>query len=285
MAERLLLYCDGSVRSGGRAGVGYVLATPDGFPLKRRGEPLPFPATVNEAEYYALISALREALRLGADSVEIYCDSALIVGQVCQGWACNAPHLQELRREVLDLLAQFESWTLERVPSKYNPLAHAYANVASQQNRRRFYPRKAVHIEKRAHEQHHNTGGTNTVKITFTDYTPLPTGSYRVCVTDVQEKDGMFGKQIQFTLEVTEGTHAGRTLKAWCNPSQSTNSKLYKWSRALLNTEKLTALDLTDLVGREGLAQVVQQRSENGNTYSRVVEILPYDPFLEEDVA
>ncbi len=49
--------------------------------------------------------------------------------------------------------------------------------------------------------------------------------------------------------------------------------------------EALTALDLTDLVGREGLAQVVQQRSENGNTYSRVVEISPYDPFLEDDVA
>jgi len=214
-------------------------------------------------------------LRLGATSVEIYCDSALIVGQVCQGWACNAPHLQELRREVLALLARFESWTLERIPSERNVLAHAYATCASDQNRRHFWkhPRKAVHIEQ-THERHHK-GGTSTMKLVFSDYTPLPTGSYRVCVTDVEEKPGQFGTQIQLTLEVTEGEHRGRQLRAWCNPSASTNSKLFRWARALLGVQKLSELDTNDLVGGEAFAQVVQVQAENGNTYSKVVELLP----------
>lgn len=279
-ARKLLLYCDGSVRTGGRAGVGVVLADPDtGTPLKRFGEALDTPQSSNTAEYHALIRGLEEARRLGATEVEVYTDSSLVHGQIVLGWACNHDHLRQLRDQCLALLAQFQSWTLQRVESRFNPMAHTYATVASTQNRRNT---NTTHK------------GGNTMILEFRDYEPLPTGSYHCVVVDVTVKNGLYGEQMQFTLEVVSGEHAGRQLKAWCNPSASTNSKLYRWARALLR-EPVTRLDTQQLVGKQCMAQVVQQQAGNGNIYSRVQELLPvktakpteteddgYDPFEDD---
>ncbi|MGC8782943.1 MAG: reverse transcriptase-like protein [Armatimonadota bacterium] len=262
---KAVLYCDASVRYGGRAGIGVVVADADsGLPLKRWGEPLDTPATCNEAEYIALVRGLQECLRMGATSVEVYLDSALVYGQLVQGWQCHHEHLRRLRDEAQSLLEQFEHWSIERVPSAHNPLAHTYANIASLQNRK---------------------GGTRTMIVEFTEHTPLPTGSYPARVVAVEPKSGQYGEQLQFTLEVSDGKHAGRRLRAWCNPSTSTNGKLYRWARALLG-EAPTRLDTRELVGRECLAQVVLQQSPNGTVYSRVQDLLPvdgYDPFEDED--
>ncbi|GIV17759.1 MAG: hypothetical protein KatS3mg022_3194 [Armatimonadota bacterium] len=169
MGRKLVLYTDGSVRSGGRAGVGVVVATEDGYPLKRLGEPLTEPVTVNECEYIALLTGLREALRLGADSVEVCLDSELVRQQVLGNWQCNHEHLRRLRDEARALLAQFQSWTLQRVESRFNPLAHTYANIASTQNRRRFFWQ---------HPRKHGKGGKRSMIIEFAEHSPLPTGSY-----------------------------------------------------------------------------------------------------------
>jgi hypothetical protein len=120
--------------------------------------------------------------------------------------------------------------------------------------------------------------------IEFTEHTSLPTGSYPARVVAVETKTGQYGEQLQFTLEVTDGKHAGRRLRAWCNPSTSTGSKLYRWARALLG-EAPTRLDTRELVGRDCLAQVVLQQSPTGTVYSRVQDLLPadgYDPFEED---
>ena len=77
---RWKMYTDGA--SNDRcSGVGIVLVTPENrsvcYVLK-----LEFTATNNEAEYEVLIAGLRIIKELGIRSVEIFCDSQLVVYQV-----------------------------------------------------------------------------------------------------------------------------------------------------------------------------------------------------------
>lgn len=291
MTRHLVLYTDGSVRHGSRAGIGYVVATPDGFPLRRRGEPLPFPASVNEAEYYALISALREALRLGADSVECYLDSELVRQQVLGNWECNHEHLRRLRDEARALLERFQSWTLERVESERNVLAHTYATCASDQNRRHFWkhPRKRL-----TYERTHHTGGTDTMRLVVTQNEVLPEDVYNVTLTAVEAVTGSFGEQLRWRFTVTDGEHKNATLTAWSNLSTATNSKTMQWASVLAG-ERFQAGDVVDfdrLIGRRARAVVICKDTNDGRRFNRITELLPlrvhkaetdYDPFLEEE--
>ena len=74
------MYTDGA-SSDRCSGVGIVLVTPENqsvcYALK-----LEFTATNNKAEYEALIAGLRLIKELGGRSVEIFCNSQLVVYQV-----------------------------------------------------------------------------------------------------------------------------------------------------------------------------------------------------------
>ena len=119
VAERLLLFTDGSVRGNpGPAGIGVVVADENGMPLKRFGEQLP-PCTNNEAEYH------RECLRLGASQVDVYMDSDLVRLQVLGNYQVNAPHLQALCEQARQLLQRFSAWRLERIESEPTPTSPA----------------------------------------------------------------------------------------------------------------------------------------------------------------
>ncbi|KAF7130044.1 hypothetical protein RHSIM_Rhsim10G0176500 [Rhododendron simsii] len=63
------------------AGAGVVLVSPEGT-VHEHVVSIGYRATNNEAEYEALIAGLQVALRLGADSVHVFCDSRLIVGHL-----------------------------------------------------------------------------------------------------------------------------------------------------------------------------------------------------------
>lgn len=60
------------------AGAGVVLVSPSGT-VHGSAISISFPVINNEAEYEALIAGLTLALRLGADSVHVLCDSQLVV--------------------------------------------------------------------------------------------------------------------------------------------------------------------------------------------------------------
>lgn len=68
-------------------------------------KPLTRRATVNEAEYLAVIHALREATNRGIKQVDIYSDSELIVRQLNGAYAVKKPELVSLWNKVWELIA------------------------------------------------------------------------------------------------------------------------------------------------------------------------------------
>ena len=63
------------------AEAGIVITTPEGIRLEHSFR-LGFKASNNEAEYEAFLVGLRVMLHLGANDVEIYLDSRLVVYQI-----------------------------------------------------------------------------------------------------------------------------------------------------------------------------------------------------------
>ncbi|GBC94463.1 hypothetical protein HRbin16_00244 [bacterium HR16] len=292
--RRLLLYTDGSVRSGGRGGIGVVLVdAQSGLPVRRFGEPLTEPVTVNECEYVALLRGLEEARKLGASCVECYTDSSLVHGQIVLGWQCNHEHLRRLRDQCLELLSQFQSWTLERVESRFNPMAHTLATTASTQNRKRFWRRSAVHIDTNTTQ---DEGGNEHMKLVVTAPTPtvLPDDVYTVELLDVKEQTGNYGEQFVWLLRVANGEYEGMELRAWTNASTALSAKAVKWAAAF-NGKPYAQGDTVDfdaLRGKLARAVVQTKQTADGRQFSRVTDILPVktaktpeddDPFSWED--
>ena len=123
------VYFDGASRGNpGPAAVGWVLVTSDGI-AAQGGERIGR-ATNNQAEYEALIIALRAARDYGFDELEIKGDSELIVKQVTGAWNTNDPTLREKRVTVRELLTAFDRWSLGHVPREINERADELANEA-----------------------------------------------------------------------------------------------------------------------------------------------------------
>uniref|UniRef100_A0A2N9GEY5 RNase H type-1 domain-containing protein n=1 Tax=Fagus sylvatica TaxID=28930 RepID=A0A2N9GEY5_FAGSY len=88
------LFVDGASNMKG-AGAGAVLVSPEGLILEQAVR-LGFLASKNEAEYKALLIGLRSALRLGADRLQVFCDSQLVVEQVRREYNSHADILAKL---------------------------------------------------------------------------------------------------------------------------------------------------------------------------------------------
>jgi ribonuclease HI len=126
---RAYVYFDGASRGNpGPAAVGWVLVTSDGI-VAEDGERIGR-ATNNQAEYEALIHALRAARDYDFEEVEVKGDSELIVKQVNGAWNTNDPDLREKRVTVRELLTEFSDWSLAHVPREINDRADELANEA-----------------------------------------------------------------------------------------------------------------------------------------------------------
>lgn len=84
--------------------------------------------TNNVAEYVALVQGLRDARNRNIGNITIYGDSELIIKQIKGEYDCNSDNLSGHHENALDLLAEFESWTIEHVPREKNNKADAIAN-------------------------------------------------------------------------------------------------------------------------------------------------------------
>lgn len=127
---KLIVHTDGAARGNpGPAGIGIVIRAEDGTTLAELGEYIG-EATNNVAEYRALMRALEEARRLGADSVEILADSELLVRQVSGEYRVRHPNLVPLYAAVMEQLRGFSSFSIAHVPRKENARADALANWA-----------------------------------------------------------------------------------------------------------------------------------------------------------
>ncbi|BCV25615.1 ribonuclease HI family protein [Gelria sp. Kuro-4] len=132
---KLILHTDGAARGNpGPAGIGIVIQDEAGTTLAELGEYIG-ETTNNVAEYRALLRALQEARRLGADSVGIRADSELLVRQVNGQYRVRHPNLVPLHAAVMAELKDFTSFSIAHVPRKENARADALANWALDQTK------------------------------------------------------------------------------------------------------------------------------------------------------
>jgi ribonuclease HI len=130
MNETLTLQFDGGSRGNpGPAGIGVVVSAADGTPLVTLGRFIG-KATNNVAEYRGLITAMEEALKLGAKHVIIRGDSELVIKQMRGEYRVKSPDMKPLYEEAQDLLAQFDSAKIEHNLRGKNALADKLANLA-----------------------------------------------------------------------------------------------------------------------------------------------------------
>lgn len=119
----------GSRGNPGHAGVGVVLAAADGTPLVTLGRYIGT-ATNNVAEYMALIVALGEAAKLGAENLHVRGDSELIIKQMRGEYRVKNPGLKELYEKAQSLVRQFAQVRFEHNLREHNTLADRLANRA-----------------------------------------------------------------------------------------------------------------------------------------------------------
>jgi ribonuclease HI len=86
--------------------------------------------TNNVAEWTGVVRALELAGELGAERVDLFLDSMLIVEQLHGRWRVKDAKLQPLWAAAKDALAHFRLWSATHVPRAQNSLADALANEA-----------------------------------------------------------------------------------------------------------------------------------------------------------
>jgi ribonuclease HI len=86
--------------------------------------------TNNVAEWTGVIRALALARELGADRVDLFLDSKLIVEQLHGRWRVKDAKLQPLWANAKAILGGFRRWSATHVPRALNAQADALANEA-----------------------------------------------------------------------------------------------------------------------------------------------------------
>lgn len=125
--RHLLAWCDGGGVSTGDtdAYIGVVIMDKEtGEVVLEHGQGIG-KATVNEAEYSAVIFALYWALEHGAEILDVKSDSQLIVNQINGKWKVskNGVHLRDYLNEVKDARKGLLSFGISWVPREENRVA------------------------------------------------------------------------------------------------------------------------------------------------------------------
>jgi ribonuclease HI len=107
----MIIHCDGSCYAKDkRMGVGVAFFEDDSLtPFKEDAITIAGEGTSNEAEYHAIINALRIILsdhdRPHVKNILINTDSQLVYNQIIGEWQCRTPKLETLLKETWRLLA------------------------------------------------------------------------------------------------------------------------------------------------------------------------------------
>jgi len=128
--KRLTIYVDGASRGNpGPAAVGAVIKDEKGTTILKVSSSIGR-ATNNQAEYSALIVALQEAMKLGADQVYINTDSQLMSEQINGNYKVRNAHIRPLFEKAMQLLTAFQYYSIDHIPRYLNSEADALANEA-----------------------------------------------------------------------------------------------------------------------------------------------------------
>ena len=128
--EKLIIYTDGGARGNpGPAGIGVAIYDEQRRLLETHKEYIG-EATNNQAEYRAVLLALRQANKLGAGSIKFFLDSELVVRQLRGEYKIKNEGLQPLAEEVLKQASGFDAIDYAHVPREQNEVADKLVNEA-----------------------------------------------------------------------------------------------------------------------------------------------------------
>jgi ribonuclease HI len=123
------IYFDGSACGDG-CGIGILLVSPRGtaysFSIR-----LPTPCTNNLPEYEAVRKGMELLLEVGAEAVEIFEDSKLVISQLIEEYTCKSESLFPLWEQCQKLMAQFRYINFYWIPRIQNLEANDLAQMVS----------------------------------------------------------------------------------------------------------------------------------------------------------
>ncbi|KAK1644065.1 hypothetical protein QYE76_061870 [Lolium multiflorum] len=113
------------------AGIGKVLSS-----CRLRGQRIPSlwmstPCTNNVAEYEAMCKGMELLLDAGAEAVEIFGDSKLVISQLTEEYKCESELLFPLWMQCRELMTQFRYINFHWIPRSQNSEANDLAQTAS----------------------------------------------------------------------------------------------------------------------------------------------------------
>ena len=131
--KKLTICTDGGARGNpGPAGIGIVIKE-NGKTIKEYGKYIG-ETTNNQAEYKALISALETAKDLGAEAVQVFMDSELIVKQINGEYKVKNPDLAPLFLKFYNLRVGFKKFSVTHIRREKNKEADRMVNKAIDKN-------------------------------------------------------------------------------------------------------------------------------------------------------
>jgi len=128
---KLIVHIDGGSKGNpGPAAAGVVIRTADDGTIIHSAGGYIGEATNNVAEYHGLLEGLRRSERLGADEVEIFSDSELLVRQMNGEYRVKNDKLIPLFEEACRLTDDFTRFSVAHVPREKNTEADKLAGRA-----------------------------------------------------------------------------------------------------------------------------------------------------------
>ncbi|XP_013704302.1 uncharacterized protein LOC106408015 [Brassica napus] len=124
-----ILHVDGSSNVRG-AGVGIMLTSPTGNTASRAVR-CNFKVTNNESEYEALIAGLTLAHQMGAENIQVFGDSQLIINLVQGEYQAKDDSMIQYLTVAQRLIKKFKSCKLTQIPREQNSQADTLANLGS----------------------------------------------------------------------------------------------------------------------------------------------------------
>jgi ribonuclease HI len=128
--NRVIVHADGTSRGNpGPAAIGATIKDDQGRILASISQAIGW-ATNNQAEYRAVIAALKKAIKLGASWANIYLDSELVVKQLNGQYRVRNRSLKPLYHRAKQLQGLLRGSVVNHIPRCENSEADSLANVA-----------------------------------------------------------------------------------------------------------------------------------------------------------
>ncbi len=127
-SKNYILKCDGGALNNPGRGASASVIFENGLIIDKKATYFSH-ITNNAAEYNSLILGLKRCIKLGIKDIKIKMDSQLVVKQVLGEYKVRNEALKELHFKVLELLVQFDSFTIEHIYRNQNTDADELADL------------------------------------------------------------------------------------------------------------------------------------------------------------